>query len=60
MPRFPCEELCLRVVYAILITSSKSWHGVRMTQDIRWALEALRRQTLGDQKLEMQEDVLVV
>ena len=60
MPRFPSEESCLRLAYASLITASKSWHGVRMTLDIRWQFEALRRQTFGNQKIEMQEDLVAV
>lgn len=60
IPRFPSEESCLRLVYASLITASKSWHGVRMTPDIWWELEALRRQTFGNQKQDLQKDLVAV
>jgi putative transposase len=48
IPRFPSEKACLRLLYASLITASGSWRGVRMTPDIWWELEALRREAFGD------------
>lgn len=60
IPRFPSEESCLRLIYASLITASKRWHGVRMTPDIWWELEVLRRQTFGNQKQEMQKELVAV
>jgi len=49
IPTFPSEKACLRLLYATLITTSKSWRGVRMTPDIWWELEVLRRKAFGDQ-----------
>lgn len=28
--RFPTETSCLKLVYAVLIDASKTWHGVKM------------------------------
>lgn len=60
IPRFPSEGSCLRLVYASLITASKSWHGVRITPDIWFELEALRRQAFGDHKPETQKELVTV
>jgi len=48
VPRFPSEGAGLRLLYATLITAFRSWHGVRMTPDIWWELEVLRREALGE------------
>ena len=49
IPRFPTESSALRLLYATLITASQSWKGIRMTPDIWWELEVLRRETFGEQ-----------
>jgi hypothetical protein len=54
------KGLVQQVVYASLITASKSWHGVRMTPDICLELGALRRQTFGNQKPEMPKELVAV
>lgn len=59
IPRFPSEKACLRLLYASLITASKSWRGVRMTPGIWWELEALRREAFGDQREVVVEKELV-
>lgn len=60
IPRFPSEGSCLRLVYASLITASRSWHGVRMTPEIWWELEVLKRQAFGNQRQEMQQELVTV
>jgi transposase-like protein len=59
IPRFPSEKACLRLLYASLITASGSWRGVRMTPDIWWELEALRREAFGDRIQPVVEKELV-
>ena len=60
IPRFPSEESCLRLIYASLITASKSWKGVRMTPDIWWGLEALSREAFGHQQQVIDKDLVTV
>lgn len=48
IPRFPTESSGLRLLYASLITASRTWKGVKMTPDIWWELEVLRRETFGE------------
>ena len=60
IPRFPSKKSCLRLLYASLITASKSWQGVRMTPDIWWELEVLRREAFGDQKQAVEKEVVTV
>jgi len=60
IPRFPPEKACLRLLYASLITASKSWRGVKMTPDIWWELEALRREAFGNQKQVIQKQLVAV
>lgn len=48
IPRFPTESSGLRLLYASLITASQSWRGVKMTPDLWWELEGLRRQAFGE------------
>jgi transposase-like protein len=42
IPRFPTERSCLTLLYASLITASRSWHGVTMTPTIAKRLQTLR------------------
>jgi len=60
IPRFPTESSALRLLYATLITASQSWRGVRMTPDIWWELEVLRREAFGEQSQEIEEELVVV
>ncbi|MDP2950430.1 MAG: transposase [Chloroflexota bacterium] len=48
IPRFPTESSGLRLLYASLITASRTWKGVQMTPDIWWELEVLRREAFGE------------
>lgn len=41
IPRFPTEGLCLKLVYATLLTASKRWHGVEMQMKVE--VKILRR-----------------
>lgn len=60
IPRFPTESSGLRLVYASLITASRSWRGVEMTPDIWWGLEVLRREAFGEQTREIEKEVVAV
>jgi putative transposase len=42
IPRFPSERSCLTLLYATLITASKSWRGLTMTPAISKELARLR------------------
>ena len=42
--RFPTEGACLQLLYATLITASRTWRGVQMTPAILRQLDALRQQ----------------
>lgn len=45
VPRFPGERSCLTLVYATLITASRTWRGIPMTVKILRALDKLRSAT---------------
>ena len=60
IPRFPTESSALRLLHATLITASQSWRGVRMTPDIWWELEMLRREAFGEQSQEIEEELVAV
>jgi len=60
IPRFPSEKACLRLLYASLITASQSWKGVRMTPDIWWELEVLRKQAFGEQSQRLEKELVAV
>ncbi|MBM3120460.1 MAG: IS256 family transposase [Chloroflexi bacterium] len=60
IPRFPTESSGLRLLYASLITASRSWHGVKMTPDIWWELEILRKEAFGEQSLIIEREAAVV
>jgi len=59
IPRFPTESSGLRLLYASLITASRSWHGVKMTPDIWWELEVLRREAFGEQSPIIEKEVAI-
>jgi transposase-like protein len=59
-PRFPTESSALRLLYATLITASQSWRGVRMTPDIWWELELLRREAFGEQNQRIEKELVAV
>jgi putative transposase len=59
IPRFPTENSGLRLLYASLITASQSWHGVKMTPDIWWELEVLRREAFEEQSLIIEKEVAI-
>lgn len=42
IPRFPGERSCLTLMYATLITASRTWRGIPMTAKILRALDTLR------------------
>jgi transposase-like protein len=60
IPRFPTESSALRLLYATLITASQSWKGIRMTPDIWWELEVLRREVFGEQSQKIEEELVAV
>jgi len=45
VPRFPGERSCLTLMYATLITASRTWRGIPMTAKILRALDKLRAVT---------------
>ncbi len=45
IPRFPSERSCLTLMYATLITASRTWRGIPMTPRILRALDKLRPAT---------------
>ncbi len=45
IPRFPTERSCLTLMYATLITASRSWRGIPMSAKIVRALDKLRALT---------------
>jgi transposase-like protein len=60
IPRFPTESSGLRLLYATLITASQSWRSVRMTPDIWWELELLRREVFGEQSQRIERELVAV
>ena len=59
-PRFPTESSGLRFLYASLITASRIWSGVKITPDIWWELETLRRQAFGEQNPTLEKELVAV
>ncbi|HSB77588.1 MAG TPA: IS256 family transposase [Candidatus Methylomirabilis sp.] len=45
IPRFPTERSCLALMYATLITASRTWRGIPVTAKILRALDKLRAAT---------------
>lgn len=60
IPRFPTESSGLRLLYATLITASQGWKGVKMTPDIWWELEVLRREAFGEQSKTIDRELAAV
>ncbi len=60
IPRFPTESSALRLLYATLITASQSWRGIRMTPDIWWELELLRREAFGESSQVVEKELAAV
>ena len=59
-PRFPSENACLRLFFASLVTASQSWKGVKMTPDIWWELELLKREAFGEQRQGIEKELVEV
>jgi putative transposase len=60
IPRFPTESAGLRLLYATLITASRSWKGVRMTPDIWLESELLRQEAFGKQSQMFERELVAV
>lgn len=60
IPRFPTESSGLRLLFATLVTASHTWHGVRMTPDIWWEWEVLRRGVFGEQPQGIDRELVAV
>lgn len=60
IPRFPTESSTIRLLYATLITASKTWRGVRMTPDIWLELELLRQEAFGERTQELEKELVKV
>lgn len=60
IPRFPTESSGLRLLFATLVTASRTWKGVKMTPDIWWELEMLRRQAFGESSLALEKELVSV
>ena len=60
IPRFPNESVCLRLLYATLITASRSWKGVRMPPDIWFEIELLRREVWGEASQKLEKELVTV
>ena len=60
IPRFPTESAGLRLLYATLITASRSWRGVRMPPDIWFEIELLRREAFGEPYQKVEKELVTV
>jgi len=60
IPRFPTESAGLRLLYATLITASRSWKGVRMPPDIWFEIELLRREAFGEPSRRIEKELVAV
>jgi putative transposase len=60
IPRFPTESAGLRLLYATLITASQSWKGVRMSPDIWFEIEILRREAFGELNQRIEKELVTV
>jgi transposase-like protein len=58
IPRFLTESSGLRLLYASLITASRSWKGVKMTPDIWWEIEVLRRKAFGESPQSLEKEAV--
>jgi len=60
IPRFPTESASLRLLYAILITASRSWEGVRIPSDIWFEIELLRREAFSELNQRVEKELVAV
>ena len=60
IPRFPTESAGLRLLYATLITASRSWKGIRMPPDIWFEIEILRREAFGEPSQRVEKELVAV
>ena len=60
IPRFPTESAGLRLLYATLITASRSWKGIRMPPDIWFEIELLRREAFGEPSQMIEKELVAV
>jgi len=60
IPRFPTESAGLRLLYATLITASRSWKGVRMPPDIWFEIELLKREAFGKPSQRIEKELVTV
>ncbi|MDP2719918.1 MAG: IS256 family transposase [Dehalococcoidia bacterium] len=60
IPRFPTESAGLRLLYATLITASRSWKGVRMPPDIWFEIELLKREAFGEPRQRIEKELVMV
>jgi len=58
--RFPNESAGLRLLYATLITASRSWKGVRMPPDIWFEIELLRREAFAKMSQRVEKELVAV
>jgi len=60
IPRFPAESAGLRLLYATLITASRSWKGVSMPPDVWFEIELLRREAFGEPSQMIEKELVTV
>ena len=60
IPRFPTESAGLRLLYATLITASRSWKGIKMPPDIWFDIELLRREAFGEPSQMIEKELVAV
>jgi transposase-like protein len=60
IPRFPTESAGLRLLYATLITASRTWKGVRMPPDIWFEIELLRREAFAEPSQRVEKELVAV
>jgi putative transposase len=60
IPRFPTETAGLRLLYATLITASRTWQGIRMPPDIWFEIEFLRREAFGEPSQIIEKELMAV
>jgi transposase-like protein len=59
IPRFPTESAGLRLLYATLITASRTWKGVSMPPDIWFEIELLRREAFGEPNQKIEKELVM-
>ncbi|MCK4354578.1 MAG: transposase [Dehalococcoidia bacterium] len=58
IPRFPTESAGLRLLYATLITASRSWKDIRVPPDIWLEIEPLRREAFGERSQRIERELV--